>query len=414
MSCVAGYPLNPLTVAVTPVSVSVPSGSSITFNGSLTNENPYPVPSVSVRAAIVRATESEAGAQAGSDIIAWLPIMSDVDLAAGEARAISIAWSVPESMASGTYEVVFEAIGTDRFLLSRGAAAATRFQVEGNTDETVGFDRREARIGGFVVLLNGTPFAVPAGTGDIPVEATIRNTTDSLRAGTVTWKLYRGNVAAEGMLLDESSVPFSVPPDSSNALTYTVANADHALYYLTAEFAENGGTTVSSVETRFTRSGVQEPLFDFVAGTLGSAGNAGSVIACVRAGAPGLSEGARLTLTARPSGPIHAFLSSLGLGRLAHATYEGAFPNEPYALEAALASRSTSYVIDATLWQDGTKVDEVSVPYCEEGTCSWVLSYIVTSIIIVLLIIAFFLIKRRVDRLHQEERRKNMHVIPRV
>jgi len=398
-SCFDTYRFGSVYVTIDAALESASQGAPLSFEGTITNDNPYPVADVAVWVKVFRVRSAEKDVN-GPDVLAWVPVAEKLHLKAGEVRPLTFVWEIPPDAEPGTYQLATYVNSFDRFELSGLSftddivGSKIEFQVVGEATGAVRFDKASVTVNEQPFYFASFPPIIPPMTPTVPVEATVLNTTNTPFKGTVHWKLYYWDQLSERTLLSETTEELKIHPQASTTLSYLINDSEHTVYYLVGEITSAHGAE-SIIGVRFGRVDVAEPRFNFVTGTPATEAGPGSVVACIHSTGPTQVLDGRVTLTAYRNGPLWSLLSTVGLGKLAEASYEGPIPGAVYAFAAPLSAAASSYTVTAKLYQEGVLVDEVRVPYCEDGSCSATLTYIVPVLIALLLLVASVVWYRR-------------------
>jgi hypothetical protein len=104
VNCFDYYRFGSVQVHLTaPVSSAV-SGSSITFSGEITNDNPYPIVDGSLYVRVFKSRGSTIDGN-GPDVVAQFLVKSGIAIPANGSAPVSFSWKVPSYAESGDYSL---------------------------------------------------------------------------------------------------------------------------------------------------------------------------------------------------------------------------------------------------------------------------------------------------------------------
>lgn len=403
VSCFDTYRFGSVPAVVVPSLERAIQGTTLSFAGGVTNENPYPIPDVKVWAKVFKVSGAEKDVN-GPDVVAWIEASDALNVAAGETKPVSFTWDIPADAEPGEYQIATFVTSSDRFELSGLSftddvvGRVANFEVLGENLGAVRFAKDSVTVNGRPFRFAAFPPTVPEGVAMVPVTARIENTGAVTHSAVVTWQLHSWDALSDRTRISESRQDIMVPGNGSVDVSFTVEDTAHTVYYLIGTVTSPYGSQ-SIAGIRFVRTDVDLPRFNFVTGTPGAEGNAGKVVACIHSTNEDAVQNGRVELVAYRAGPLGSFLNSIGIGQLAAATYEGVIPSDIYALEASLEKAADKYIVDARLYKDGALIDHIEIPYCASGECgSDRTTFALMAVIGLLLAISAVLFIRRTRR----------------
>ena len=399
-SCFDYYQFGSVPAVLSPSLTKVSQSSTIGFTGTLTNQNTYPISDVTVIAKVFHdRTLIDAN---GPDVVDEFPIATDVNLAAKQSVPITATWKVPKDADVGNYQIATYVVSSERFELSGliftddVTGNSADFQVIGNEVGTTRFVKNTAMMVGHDFGFAAFPPIIPASTTSFPVTIDVGNTSSSSYSGSIAWSLYYWDNQLPSHLLNQSTESIQVSAHATTTATYTVTDTAHSTYYLQGILTTPSGSK-SIVGIRFTRASVNEPRINFV--TLD--GNA--AVACVHSAGTGPALNSQIKLSVTKDTWYSSLLQIIGLGSVASASYSGSIPGNIYALTAPLSQVNGSYVVHASLYQNGNQIDSVNESYsctdlgvpCTNDTWSEVIGAIVVLLLIIIVIAIIVFVRRR-------------------
>lgn len=364
VSCFDHYTFGSVDVSLSPVNDSTVSGVPLHFTGTVTNENPYPLVSISVYAKVFGVDLGGERDAVGPDVFGVYLIRDNIHLPANGTKELSFVWDVPSTLPTGDYQLATFVVSGNAFnmaglLFSEDiVASSVPFRIKGERDAAPIFIKSRT-------TLNGERYRFVAGvphvdSGEsVTVEHSVTNPTGTNEQVSVSWTLYSWDSLQDGMVstvIEESGDSAVLKPGETTTFSYTTTHSDHPVYYLVAEASYRDLTSVAAV--RFVRSGVQSPRLNFI-GTdrfpLMRREEA-TVFACVHGmGAADVLEDNTVSLTITDSS-----------GRKIHSyTYEGDITGSVMGLADTFSPSHTAdrFTITAELMHGGEVVDRKELHY---------------------------------------------------
>jgi len=405
-SCSMFYSFGSTPISVTPVTSSVAAGKTAQFVGTVQNRNSYPLTDVTVYAKIFSMGTTTEKNTAGPDIIDWFPVRSGMMLAAGSSTPLTVDWAVPAGLPGGSYQLALYVVDHDRFeyqgltFTDDVPGMTSAFTVDGTQAGRVAFDKTNVTVAGAPFYFAAYPPHVAA-TSSAPIEASITNTTDAPYDGSVSWTLYYWDGLSERTELAKSTEHVTVPAGGSQSVSYTVSDTAHTVYYLEGVLTTpNAGKSVIGV--RFVRINGSEPRFNAIGVTSYPVPAGGSAFACFHSTSEKDNPDTTVTVAAHRTG----LLGILDLFHpFAKATYTGIAPSQLAALPVSFAKGTGSFMLSATLYDHGTKIDSLTMDYScvsTKTTCAVLenpyILYGVCVLIIIVLVGLLVLALRRMKK----------------
>lgn len=368
-SCFEYYRYGSVQTPITGSLATVAQGVELAFSGTIRNENPYPIPNVSVYVKIFR--ERTAGGQKdanGPDVVDFVRVAGPIDLKADSSAPLTFSWSVPRNAEPGTYRAATYVVASDRFNMlgltftDDVVGNSYAFHVVGEDEGAVRFDKTSVVVGGAPFFFASFPPRVSPSDA-VDVAARVKNTTDIPFKGTLTWKLYAWDSLRPDALIDERTEPLEVHPGGSARVGFSVSDTAHAVNYLVGEF-ENGDSK-SVIGIRFVREGVSEPRINFVGVTRYPLDENAQLFLCAHNTNDGEAENVQLQVSIQPK----SIFDRVRFGSN-QVSYSGGLSGALAAVTGAVRIDPASFTVIGRLMQDGKLVDEVRVQYACESYSS--------------------------------------------
>lgn len=341
---------------------STVSGATVAFVGTVENTKAYAVPDGAVYAKVFRKQSREADIRANGHILVDEFLAAEnLNLKAGESRALEFTWKVPAYAVSGDYEIALYFLGSGQYHLSGYAftdtivAAKSEFSVKGEQSGLVQFNRNAVTVGGEDYLFAAMPPRVSSDQS-VVVEATLTNTTGRAQSVPVTWTLYRWDAFGVTNKIESLNDTVALTARGSETVTYTLEDTRYPVYFLRAEAQYEDARSIMDI--RIVRQNKDGLVIDFpgVTGYPLKAGQESTLFACFHnVGQSDSVENAKLTL---------ALYDSRGREITQH-TYQGQAVRNLGAVATAFTPKRDydAFTLKAVLAQGDTVVEEASVTY---------------------------------------------------
>ncbi len=366
-SCFDYYRFGSVPAVVTPTLFAFAQGTTAGFEGTITNQNPYPIDDAAIYVKVFRDSAKEAAID-GPDVVDQFVAEDHIDLKAGESKHVSITWPIPFDAQPGSYKLALYVASSHRFELygltftDDVTGSTVPFKVVGTDQGAVRFDKSSITLDGQPFHAVTFPPVMASTTTAVPVTAVVKNTTSSTVTASVHWQLFYWDAQQSSHLIGESTEPVTLAPHDQTTVSYTVRDTAHAVYYLLGTLTdEHGGKSVIGV--RYVASNANDPRFNFVGiSAYPAEAGKGVAFACIHTPGVGPAENSEIDITATTD-EAFPFLSRV----IAHAVWKGDIPQSIFALAAPFTGSADSFTLTASLYQNGNLVDTVSLPYtCTE------------------------------------------------
>lgn len=401
-SCFDVYRFGSVVTSLSPSLSTIAQDATVVFKGTVQNQNAYPIDDVTLYIKIFHDRTTGQKNINGPDVVDWFPAVEHFTLKAGETKSISFSWHVPPDAQPGTYEAASYVSSSHRFELSGLSftdditGSMTRFTVVGADAGAVRFDKSAVSVNRNPFYFAAFPPMISSSTPLVPVSAVIENTKKTTATVSVHWQVYYWDALQQSHLLEDSTQSVTLQPNATTSVTYTVKDTNHSTYYVLVTLTDQYGSK-SVIGVRYGHD--REPddtRFNFVGiSAFPAVSGKGEAIACIHSTTGGIVPDSKVVITATTN-EFLPFLSRT----IAHASWTGSLSGDIYALAAPFTGSASSFTLTAQLYQAGTLVDTVSLPYqCAdlETSCSMSVSeeVLIGFGILLLLVSGMMLIRYR-------------------
>ncbi len=208
----------------------------VIFQGTIKNNNPYPVVDIGVYARIYK-NHPNPNAFAKDLIVDEFYLDKGINLAAGAEAEINYPWMIHSNAASGDYRANFYVVSGGKFNMAGLSftddvfASFAKFNVSGNKPDTIYLDRTNTKINDKPYSYVG--FLSPYETGKpIIISIPLINKTKNSEKVEIAYTLYYWDGLSKQNILDETKETKDVKADSAQILNYSINNPDQPVYYL--------------------------------------------------------------------------------------------------------------------------------------------------------------------------------------
>lgn len=370
-SCFDYYTFGSIDVKLKSSVVSAVSGTPITFNGTIHNNNPYPIVDGSLYVKVFRMRNVDNDAN-GPDVVDEFFVQNNIVMPAQGSTPIAFSWNIPAYAQSGEY-VIATFFTTSRKFNLLGLSFTDDvvgnkvfFTVMGDAKGGVQFDKAGVTVNRRPYMFASFPPRV--GKNDpIVVRARIQNTTRVTESVTVRWSVYQWDAQLRENVVQEEQYDVIVPANSSAFTDITITNTEYPVYLAKATLTSKD--TESIIGVRVVREGIDRIRINFP-GVLSYPlvqGQVNTLFSCLHnSGESALVESGSLALT----------LSDMQGNVIHEYIYEGSVSGAMMGLADTFVPDASydNFVLDARLYQHGVFVDEAHVVYdCKTiapGTCA--------------------------------------------
>lgn len=364
VSCFDYYTFGSVRTDLDTQTISTVSGTDITFSGTISNENPYPIVDGTLYVKILR-SRGDSNDGNGPDVVDQFTVKGDIILPAKGSSPISFQWKIPSYALTGQYEIAtffttsrkFNLLGlsfTDDVVGER-----VPFRIVGDQAEAVSFEKAKVTIDGKPYLFASFPPRVSK-TDPIEVKALVKNTSVQAQDATISWIVYQWDAQLRENVVHEESARVTIPAKSTKEVALTVSDASYPVYLVTGTLRWKD--TKSIIGARFVREGIDRTRINFpgITGFPLVAGQENSLFSCLHnSGSSPLASGGSLDLsiTDRAGNMIHEY------------RYDGDISGDMMGVVSKFVpEKSYDYFrLTARLYQDDVFVDEADLVFdCEQ------------------------------------------------
>lgn len=358
--CFQYYHFGSVQANISPTVSTAVSGTPVTFQGTLKNNNTYPVVDGALYIKVFRIDSTQKNAD-GPAVVDQFFVRDGIDLAAGGSMPLVFSWDIPSFTPSGTYEVATFFTTSKKYNLlglsftDDVVGNTAQFTVSGETKGVVEFDKSKALVNGQSYHFAAFP-PVESATSAIPVTATVVNHTGEDSSATINWKIYSWDAGQLQNLVSQSQQSIQVPKNGSAQASITVTDTKYPVYLVIGTL--NWQNTQSIVNVRFVRGGVDRLRINFPSITSFplTAGTPSTLFSCL------YNSGNSVSV---PNGRLDLSLTDDKGKVIDSYTYTGDVTGAMMAVAHQFTPTQGYNVVnlDAKLYQGSTLVDESHLVY---------------------------------------------------
>ncbi|MBI2610879.1 hypothetical protein HYW60_03015 [Candidatus Kaiserbacteria bacterium] len=360
VSCFDYYTFGSVQAKLTAPVTGTVSGAPITFSGTLTNENPYPIVDGSLYVKIFKSRGPQNDGN-GPDVVDQFFAVGDVAIPAKGSAPVSFSWRVPSYAQSGEYQLATFFVTSRKFNLlglsftDDVVGNTVPFTVSGERGTGVAFDKAR-------VTVDGDPYffaAFPPRTSSsepVTVTARVRNTTSESQNVSVMWTVYQWDLLLRKNAVQEETKSVMVPAGGSALVSITISDTRFPVYLAVATLSWKD--TKSIIGVRFVREGVNRTRINFP-GVMAFPlvkGQEATLFSCLHnsGSAPSVPNGRlELTLLDTEGNLIHNYVYTGDVTGAMMGVVETFVPRKTY----------DKFVLEARLYEGNTFIDEARLEY---------------------------------------------------
>ena len=248
------------------ISSTIP-GVPMTFQGTVQNNNDYPVVDGAVYVKVFRKQTDQDKAHAnGFFLVDQFFAKGNIDLGAKSTQDINFNWTVPNYAQPGEYQIATFFTSAKEFNLSGLSFTddvvgnTFDFAVKGEDTAGVEFNKNTADINGDNYHFAAFPPQFKKDE-DIVVKADLANSTKTAQTIPVTWTLYSWDGQQDQNILDTKKDTITLGPNETKNLSYTIKDQNHPVYYLVAEADYQDAKSILDIRT--VRQGIDQTRINF-------------------------------------------------------------------------------------------------------------------------------------------------------
>ncbi len=409
ISCFDYYKFNSVQVSIEPTVTNVVPGSSMTFLGTIKNENPYPIIEGSVYVKIFKLRNDETLQDKNANgpfVVDQFFAIKDVYILGNEQKNISFDWDIPTWAESGEYQIATFFVSKDRYNLlglsftDDVVGNTSRFGIKFGVSGIVSLDKD-------TVKLNGNDYTFAAfpprfkKTEPINLDLNILNTTDKIQKAKVTFNLYSWDaMSPDTNLISTISRNIDVSPNQKNPIPFQITDTEHPVYLI--ETVLEYEDTKSILNVRLVRSGINKLRINFPSTFTYPiiAGQEATIFSCLHNMSDSLEDGRLLLTLLNDKGEqVHSY------------EYKGKVGGSMMGIVSRFIPKKSmdTFSIRAELFQNDNLVDDVTMKYscidfesCKKNNFNIWIVYIGFAILLVVLILGLILNKINKKKKYEE------------
>lgn len=401
VSCFDYYTFGSVEVDIQSRSSLTVSGTDMTFFGTVTNKNPYPVVEGTLYVKIMKNIGDEKDPN-GPDVVDQFIAVDNVNLKANGTVPMEFTWKVPTYTTTGDYRVVTYFTSDKKFNLQGLSFTddivgnSFDFKVSGEQEEIISFDKSS-------VVINNNPYYFAAYPPRIQkgeqtnISLEVLNNTSTDQSSEINWKLYKWDAMNPENLIREFTTGADTKAESLTNIQLSIPEDTEPVYLLVGELLYKD--TKSIVNIRFVRDGVDKVRLNYPAVT-----------------SYPLKEGEQTTLFTclHNSGQSSQVSNNKVIlevkdekGKVMESyTYEGVVTGDMIAVKKDFTPKTNldKFSVHASVYTNGEIVDQSVMEYdcalidpssCSEKTASSTTQIIIGFITLILFILIIIFLKRK-------------------
>lgn len=262
VSCFDYYSFGSLDINLTQNYNVYNAGDPIVIRGTITNNNPYPLVGLDIKARLVKDIPESDYFRSEIIVLEDFDIAQNINIGGGKKYDIAYSHILPLNAPTGEYQMYFYAVEQDRYNISGLSftndivGSQISFDVKGNERDNIYLDQTQIMVGEQPYNVMGAMNQYSTDTS-IPVSIPIYNPSTESKDMTITYNLYSWDSANSKNLIDTKTEQVTVESQSEKLLTYTLDKGTLPVYYLSIESKPTNQTKDESVFKEITKSNIR-------------------------------------------------------------------------------------------------------------------------------------------------------------
>lgn len=269
-SCFNYYKFGSVDIDIKSEIHSVIPGVPVTFTALIINNYEYPVIDGSLHLKIFRRQDSDIDRRINGDhLIDQITILEDINLDSGKEKSFIFRWTPQDYLPSGEYYIASFFTTADRYNLLGKLftddiiGSKTEFDVVGES-KLLYFDKNNIEVAGEEYRFIGAPKLVDS-TSPINITVPIVNDTETKKTVSVVWTVYKWDSLRKENLVETDVQKVTIDAGSNKDIFYSVTDTSYPIYLVVPQLIS--GETLSTLNIRFKREGIDLPRINFPAVT---------------------------------------------------------------------------------------------------------------------------------------------------
>jgi len=359
VDCFDYYSFGSVQTNITAQSFYVDSGTDMNFDGTIINQNDYPIIDGTLYVKILR-DRSALKDPNGPDVIDQFVAVENIIIPAKGEIPVSFTWKVPVSLIGGDYKIASFFIVAKKFnllgLSFTDDVIGNTFNFEVNGEKSnVQFNKAGVEINNSPYFFAASPPRIPSGEPAV-ISARIDNSTNSNETVDIVWKLYKWDSINPANLIRTVSEESTIKAKSSKEIQFVVSEADDPVYYLVGELIYKDSKSIVGI--RFVRPEVDKTRLNFpsIMNFPIKKGITSTMFSCVHNS--GISQSV-------PNGKLTLKILNDNGATIDEYTYQGEITGEMMGVKKDFISKNNldHFFLTAQLWQADKLVDETTLEY---------------------------------------------------
>lgn len=362
VSCSEYYQMGSVVADIAPSVETTVSGGEYSFNGLITNTNPYPIVDGVLYVKILRKQDDATLAQQnGHHVVDQFVALEGISLNARSSQEVAFSWEVPAHALSGDYEMISYIVSAESFnylgisFTDDIVGGVTEFTLIGEALESVVFDKNSVTVDGMPHSFAFYPTTVDKAK-PIEVMALLTNQTDQEQVVPVIWKVYAWDAQRERNELDEAGETVRIPAHTTIRVTHTVTDNRNPSYLVVADARFRDVHSILNIN--FVREGMNKPRINAAGITSYPLikGQENEFFSCLyNIGSADEIDGTRLTVSIKDSEENEIYFKEY-VGSVSNAMMGISYPFTP-------PETLSSFTVETILYNQSLPVDYALLTY---------------------------------------------------
>jgi len=260
------YNLNGVAIDIKPRLIRTVAGAEMAFNGTVSNDNKYPIINGKLYAKIYRDIDfKNSSNDTDSDLVDTFVVLDKINLKAGEKLPVNFSWKIPIYSISGNYKLATYFLSSDKFNLAGlnftdgTYGGLTGFSVKGQQTKIVSFDRGGTMVNGKIYPATYT--SLQSATDPVVITIPVTNTTNITQAVLAVFNVYKWDTQSTENKIDTITKTVVIPAGKTINVPISVKDNQFSVYYVESVLKYKDSKSI--LEVRFARDGVNMPRINF-------------------------------------------------------------------------------------------------------------------------------------------------------
>lgn len=248
------------------LSQTVP-GATLSFTGTVTNENDYPLVGGRLSAKVFRRDQGTFGQGNGNPVVDQFVIEENMQLGAKVSKEIAFDWNIPTNARGGEYYVAYFFTTSERYnmmgLSFTDDIIGNQAQFSVTTDAAamnVEFDKNTAFLNDKAVRVAEYPLHFN-GNETVNLKVNITNPSDQVKTLPLQWNQYNWDAQRVENRKNIKTELITLQPKETKEFQYTNVTTNGTVNYITAVVQD--GEHKNFLNVRYVKDGIEETRINF-------------------------------------------------------------------------------------------------------------------------------------------------------